>query len=427
VKVLVIGSAISGRVALGLLEHQGHETVVYDRDPKSLIGLEGRRETHGGDWHAELLQGVDLVVVSPGVPEHVAPIQDSLAAGLPVWSEMELASRYVDAPLIAITGTNGKTTATDLAAEMLSTSGLRTRALGNIGLPLSDAVGGEWDVLVVEASSFQLRFIDEFHPEVSVLLNLAPDHLDWHGSYDAYVAAKARIWENQDSSDVLIFDADDPGAAQAVADTQVPRVEVSGLRRPHGGSGPDAEKMYFGAASLDLSSMKASDPAFLVDIAAAGEAALAMGASIDAVMEVARDYKPGRHRRQEIGRWDGVLWVNDSKATNPHAAVAAIRSYPSVILIAGGRNKGLDVAAVAREPSVRHVIGIGETGQEIVDAAASGTVAADLAEAVAAADEWAGEGDTVLLSPACASFDMFDSYIERGDVFTAAVRDRKEE
>ncbi len=425
-KVLVIGSAVSGRVALGLLEHEGHETVAYDADPRSLVGLEGRRQTHGGDWDPKLLRGIDLVVVSPGVPEHAAPIQDSLSAGLPVWSEMELAARHIDAPLIAITGTNGKTTTTDVAAEMLSASGLRTRALGNIGLPLSDAVDGDWDVLVVEASSFQLRFIDEFHPEVSVLLNLAPDHLDWHGTFDAYAAAKARIWENQDSNDVLIFDGDDAGAAEAVADVRVPRVEVSGSRRPHGGSGPEDGKLWIGAAALDLSSMQASSPAFLVDIAAAGEAALATGATPEAVLEVARDYKPGRHRRQEIGSWGGVLWVDDSKATNPHAAVAAIRSYPSVVLIAGGRNKGLEVAPVAQEASVRYVIGIGEAGQEIVDAAKAGTVAANLEEAVAVADGWAAKGDTVLLAPACASFDMFDSYVQRGDLFANAVRRLKE-
>ncbi len=426
-RVLVIGSAVSGRVAVGLLEHEGHETAVYDADPRSLIGLEGRRQTYGGDWDSQLLHGVDLVVVSPGVPEHAAPIQDSLGAGLPVWSEMELASRHINAPLIAITGTNGKTTATGLTAEMLSTSGRRARAVGNIGLPLSDAVGGEWDVLVVEASSFQLRFIDEFHPEVSVLLNLAPDHLDWHGSFDAYAAAKARIWENQESDNVLIFDADDEGAARAVADVQVPQVEVSGSRRPHGGSGPEEGRLWIGGAGLDLSAMQATDPAFLVDVAAAGEAALYMGAAPDAVIEVAREFKPGRHRRQEIGNWDGVLWVNDSKATNPHAAIAAVRSYPSVVLIAGGRNKGLEVAAVAQEPSVRYVIGIGEAGREMVDAGVAGTVASNLTEAVAIADGWATEGDTVLLAPACASFDMFESYVERGDAFATTVRRLKEE
>ncbi|MCU0281286.1 MAG: UDP-N-acetylmuramoyl-L-alanine--D-glutamate ligase [Acidimicrobiia bacterium] len=312
-----------------------------------------------------------------------------------------------------------------MAVAMLQASGRRAAAVGNIGVPLSDAVGGEWDALVVEASSFQLRFTEAFRPRAAVLLNVAPDHLDWHGDFTAYLEAKARIHRNQGPGDLLVYDADDPGARRAVAGARSRLLPVSGLRRPAGGSGPEAGRLWLGEVPLDLGD-RAADPIFLVDAAAAGSAALEMGATPDGVAEALRSFRPPHHRREEVGRWGGVAWVDDSKATNPHAAVAAIRAFGSVVLIAGGRNKGLDVASICAEPGLRHVIGIGEAGPEMVAAARSGTLAGSLEEAVALADALARPGDTVLLAPGCASFDMFRSYAHRGDEFAAAVRRRKE-
>jgi UDP-N-acetylmuramoylalanine--D-glutamate ligase len=423
-RVLVVGSAVSGRAALRLLQSRGHEVVVYDRDPDG--GADLAAETHRGEWNPALLGTVELIVPSPGVPEHGPPIADALRAGIPVWSELELAARHLDVPLVAVTGTNGKTTVTRVAADMLAASGKRVAAVGNIGDPLCDAVGEEWDVLVVEASSFQLRFIDTFHARVAVLLNVAPDHLDWHGGFDAYLDAKARIHENQDPGDVIVFDADDAGATRAVAGAASRPVPVSGNRRPLGGSGPESGKLWMGSASVDVEALGVADPAYLVDLAAAGVAALEMGAEPEAVVRTAEAFRPGKHRRDPVGEWSGVTWVNDSKATNPHAAVASIRAYPSVVLIAGGRNKALDVAAIAREPSVRYVIGLGEEGPAVVAAAVEGELAGDMAEAVAVADRVARQGDTVLLAPGCASFDMYGSYGERGDHFAELVRGLKE-
>lgn len=424
-RVLLIGAAVSGRAALHLLESDGWEVLVYDADPAAVADLSGDRRVYGGGWTPGLLAGIDLVVTSPGVPPHAPPLADSLAAGVPIWGELELAARHLDADLLAVTATNGKTTITQMATAMLAASGRRVAAVGNIGVPLSEAVGGAWDALVVEASSFQLRFIDSFHPRVAVLLNVAPDHLDWHGDFPAYLAAKASIHRNQGEGDLLVFDDEDPGAREAVAAARARRAPVSGRRRPRPGSGPEGGRLWLGEVAVDLAGVRSSDPIFLVDAAAAGIAALELGATAEGITRALCDFRPPRHRREEVGTWEGVAWVDDSKATNPHAAIAAIRAYPSVILIAGGRNKGLDVAAISGEDRLRHVIGIGEAGPEMVAAAREGTLAADLEEAVEVADRLARPGDTVLLAPGCASFDMFHSYAHRGEVFTAVVRARK--
>jgi len=425
-KVLLLGAAVSGRAALRLLEAEGHRVAVYDADPAALEGLGDGRRTHGGAWDAALLEGVDLVVTSPGIPEHARPLRDALAAGLTVWGELELAARHLRVPLLAVTATNGKTTITRMAVTMLQASGRRAAAVGNIGVPLADAVGGDWEVLVVEASSFQLRFTEAFHPRAAVLLNVAPDHLDWHGDFDSYLAAKARLHRRQGPDDLLVFDVDDAGAQRAVTGARARLCPVSGQRRPAGGSGPEGGRLWVGDVSVAVPVDHAADPIFLVDAAAAGTAAREVGADAAGIEAALHAFEAPRHRRELVGRWAGVAWVDDSKATNPHAAVAAIRAHAPVILIAGGRNKALDVAAISAEPGLRHVIGIGEAGPEMVEAAAAGTVAAGMEEAVALADRLAQSGDTVLLAPGCASFDMFHSYAHRGDAFAAAVRRLKE-
>jgi UDP-N-acetylmuramoylalanine--D-glutamate ligase len=361
------------------------------------------------------------------VPEHAPPIQDSLNAGIPLWSELELGFRHVEAPIAAVTGTNGKTTVTDLAARMLQASGLRAAAVGNIGDPLSAVAGEPWDALAVEASSFQLRFVDTFHARVAVLLNLAPDHLDWHGSFQAYATAKARILERQTDDDLVVFDADDPGAVTAVVGVRAARrLPVSGLALPAGGWGPVDDLLVLGDLKIPLETMPRTDAVMLVDVAAAAAAARHLGATADGIREAATGYAAGPHRRQVVGVWDGVTWIDDSKATNPHAALAAIRDHDSVVLIAGGRNKGLDVSSIPLEPNLRLVVAIGEAASELAGAGGPVKVADSLEEAVAIADETARPGDTVLLAPGCASFDMFRSYAERGERFAAIVRSRKE-
>ena len=424
-RVLVLGAAVSGRAALRLLEGEGHEVALHDTDPGALAGLEAGRTAVGGPWESRLLEGIDLVVPSPGIPEHAAPIQEALAAGLPVISELELAASRLSVAYAAVTATNGKTTITTAAADMIGAAGGRAAAVGNIGDPLCDAVGGPWEALVIEASSFQLRFIQDFHPAAAVLLNVAPDHLDWHGSFEAYLEAKAMIHHNQGPDDLLVFDADDAGAVTAVRGAESRLVPVSGSHREAGG-GPEGGNLWIGDIAVELAGLSTGDPVFLADLTAAGLIALEMGATVESVSEVACSFTPGRHRREIVGTWDGVAWVDDSKATNPHAALAAVRAYPSVILIAGGRNKGLDVTPIVLEPSVTHVITLGEEGPAILAAAREASPAADMAEAVAIADRLSHPGDTVLLAPGCASFDMYASYGERGDHFASLIRERKE-
>ena len=215
-RTLVVGAGISGRAAAALAAAQGDDVLVYDRNPDAVAGLAGAFAVAAGEWSNDLLARIDRVVASPGVPERAPEVRDALAVGIPVISEIELGARVIQAPLVAVTGTNGKTTVTQLIADMLVADGRRAAAVGNIGMPLSSVSDASWDVLVVEVSSFQLRFVDQFHPEVGVLLNIAPDHLDWHGSLSAYAAAKANLFRNQGPGDVLIYDDDDPGASEAV-------------------------------------------------------------------------------------------------------------------------------------------------------------------------------------------------------------------
>lgn len=417
-RTLILGGAVSGSAAARLAARIGYRVVVYDANPAvtQSVLTEGFSAI-GGPWDPSLLTGMELVVASPGIPERAAPITDALEAGIPVWSELEFASRHVDAPIIAITGTNGKTTVTGLVADMLKASGMRAIAAGNIGLALSDVAGGTWDAVAVEASSFQLRFIDEFRPSISVFLNLAPDHLDWHVSFGAYGAAKARIFENQSGGDVLVFNGGDPEVAALAGRAGIRKIDFSG--------GPGLEHA---GAHIPSEAFPVEDAAFVDDLRAAGIAALEAGASASAVETIIGGFTTGHHRRELVGVWQGVTWVNDSKATNPHAAVASASSFPSVVLIAGGRNKGLDLAPVATVDTVHHLVLIGESAPELAAAAGEKPVvmASTMEEAVAIADGIAASGDTVLLAPGCTSWDMYPSYAARGDEFAELVRKRKE-
>ena len=425
--VLVVGAGISGHGAARLARRRGMEAVVYDRDPGALSDLaeEGFR-TRGGEWTTDALQGAELVVLSPGVAEHSSPVQDAIAAGLDVWSELEFASRHTDLPIVAVTGTNGKTTTTTLVSDMLTRSGQKAATAGNIGTALSHVVDEPWEVLVVEASSFQLRFIESFRPNIAVVLNVAEDHLDWHRSIAAYRESKARICENQRDDDLLVFGADDQGATLIASRARARTRPVSGRHFPKEGAGVEEGHLHLGDLALPIGVLAVSDPAYLVDLAAAGVAALEAGADLAAVETALLAFRPGAHRRAVVGEWQGILWVDDSKATNPHAAIASIRSFPSVVLLAGGRNKGLDLTGMVRQPNLKAVVALGEARDEIVEAALVQSVAADsIEEAVALAFGLADPGDTVLLAPGCASFDMFASYAARGEAFGSAVRSRE--
>ncbi len=424
-KTLVLGAGISGKAAAGLAQRLGHDVVVFDQDEHAAAVLGGSgMAIRGGHWDARLLAGVDTVVTSPGIPEHAAMIVDTLSAGVPLCSELEFASRYATAPLLAVTGTNGKTSAVSATTAMLEASGAKVCSAGNIGTALSDVAQDAWDVIVVEASSFQLRFAESFHPSGAAILNVTPDHLDWHRDFDAYLDAKRQITANQDAGDLLAYGADDEGARHASSGSVARTVPISGDRVPRSGAGVDNGRLRIEGADFDAPDL---GPDFLTDLVAAAVLARHGGATEAGIRKGLESFRPLPHRRATVGIWNGVRWVDDSKATNPHAAVAAAASFRSVVLIAGGRNKGLDLSPMADMPTVRHVITMGESGDELgalFDSARVSAVAT-MEDAVAAADELVRAGDTVLLAPGCASFDMFASYAQRGEAFREMVLRRK--
>lgn len=425
-RVLVLGAGISGLAAARLARRQGMTVTIYDESPpQAAVGLD--LGLASGAWDPVLLTGIDLVIASPGFSERSRPVVEVLESGLPIVSEIEFAYRHVKSPIAAITGTNGKTSVTEATAAMLDASGLDAPATGNIGAPLSDFTDAGYDALIVEVSSFQLRFTETLHPEAAAITNVAVDHLDWHGSPQAYRAAKARIYANQTGTDLLVYDADDEGASMLAADAPSRLFPVSGRRLPAGGGGLDGRALVVGDVVVDVTDLKSQDPTHLVNLACAGALALRMGATPDGVARGAIEFQPGAHRRCIVAESGGITWINDSKATNPHAAIASIRAHGPVILIAGGLAKGIDLTPLVQENNVEMIIGIGEAGPGLVALAGDrGRLAGTLEIAVEMAAGAAVAGDTVLLAPGCASFDQFSSYGARGDRFAELVDERLE-
>jgi UDP-N-acetylmuramoylalanine--D-glutamate ligase len=421
VNTLILGAGVSGSAAAHLAAELGHSVSVYDRLSQATLPLRDQGyAVHSGAWADRLLKNIGLIVVSPGFPEHSEPVQHSLAAGIETISELEFGARQLSVPYVAVTGTNGKTTVTRATADMLNASGVSAVAAGNIGFPICGLGTEPAAVVVLEASSFQLRFIDQFHPVAAGITNVAADHLDWHGTIAEYSAAKARVFENMTADDLVVFDIDDVGARGLSAQSRCRTMPVSGITVPEGGIGPDAGALVIGGEHLPLST---DDPSYVADLGIAAAMARSVGARTDGIARVLASFAPGAHRRRMVGTKDGIAWIDDSKATNPHAARAAAAAYDNVVLLAGGRNKDLDLSTITTE-SVRHVIAFGEAATEVASGAdVPVTVVATLEDAVGAARRVAQQGDTVLLAPGCASFDEFESYAARGDRFAELVAD----
>ena len=425
-KALVVGYGVTGQaVERHLLAAGWHVVVVDDR----ATGERVVTAPEPGTLRA-LVADADLVVPSPGVP-FAHPVYGLAAqSGVPVLSEIELAFRELQGlPLVAVTGTNGKTTVTTLIAAMLHRGGISAVAAGNIGLPLIDAVGRA-EVVVAEVSSFQLRYTEEFRPDVAVWLNLSEDHLDWHPDVADYAAAKAKVWANQRPGDVAVVNAEDP-AVMAAARTAPGRVVTFGV-----GAGGDADWRVAdgwltspeGRQVAAVADLPRALPHDLANDLAALAAVAPFGIPDADCRAVLAEFEGLPHRVQLVSDAGGVRWYDDSKATTPASVVAALQGFPSVVLIAGGRNKGLDMGVLRHAAGpVRAVVAIGDAAAEV--AAAFGglvpvTVAHSMDEAVDAAARAARPGDAVLLSPGCASFDWYGSYAERGDDFVRAVNER---
>jgi len=436
-RAVVVGAGVAGTGAARALLAEGATVLLTEARPEtqvsSLAELEGSGvEVRAGGHDPGHLDQATLVVTGPGVPPHAEVLRWARDRGLPVWGEMELGARLARAPYIAVTGTNGKTTVTSLIEAALRAAGRDAVACGNIGLSFPEAAREARDILVVEVSSFQLALQESFHPVISVLLNVAPDHLDWHGSFEAYADAKARIHALQTATDVHVGNGDDPIAA-ALSSTA-----TCELRWFRGGPPDDGEVGYHGeelVARIDgihrLGRIEPVLSGYREDAAAAAAVALAAGVEPAAVAAALRSFRPGPHRGEVVAIVDGVRFVDNSKATNVHAAAAAIDGAGSAVLIAGGRAKGADLSPLRTHAGdLRAVVAIGESARRVVevfDGVALTSTAASIEEAVREAFATARPGDTVLLAPACASWDQFRDYAERGDRFAAAARSLRAE
>lgn len=425
-RYLILGSSLTGLVdAARLAVIDGHEVLAFDAEqPGVPDDLAGSVTVLPAMWAVSHLDGVDRVVTSPWFPETAPPLSDVLEAGIDVVTEAGFGLEHLALPVVGVTGTNGKTTVTEVTTAMLRASGIDAISAGNIGTPVSAISDDDAELLVLELSSYQLRFLPDLRVTAAALLNLAEDHLDWHGSMTAYVEAKARILTDQ-SDAVYAYNDDDDVVVEAVRGRSGRLVPVSGTRVPDGGNGFAGGSLVIDGHRVPVAT---DDPTYRFDLAVAATLALAAGASIEGIAEVSKGFTPGPHRREVVGERSGVVFINDSKATNPHAAIAAALTHESVVLLAGGRNKGLDLHPITEVDTVRVIVAFGESGPDIA-ASASGPVilVPDLRAAVDAAIEVAVPGDTVLLSPGCASFDEFSSYEERGHAFKELVLERIEE
>jgi len=441
-RVAVIGLGHSGQSALRLLADLGARVAVADQKPESELAsavggiADCGLELYGGGAYERALSGADLVLISPGVPLALDPIQKARSAGLRLMGELELASRYLTGKLIAVTGTNGKSTTVTLIGELLRAAGYDPFVGGNLGTPLAEAAlasvhGRQWDFAVAEVSSFQLETIESFHPWIGAILNITPDHLDRYSSFQAYAAAKERLFENQTAEDYSILNADDPGLA---------RFPPRSLGRPVQFSRKGPVKGVFVQGEQIVSNLggELEEVVRITDLqlrgghnlenamAATAVAALA-GCSREVISRGLREFRGLEHVMEVVRVFRGVTYINDSKGTNVDATIKALESLPGpVILIAGGREKGGQYPGLADAVSgkVKQVIVIGEARaalRQLLKGVTAVTDATGLADAVQKGASLAVPGDTVLLSPVCASFDMFKDYRDRGRQFKERV------
>ncbi len=429
-KIGVLGLGVSGRSAANFLAARGARVCAFDER-----GADAIDDLASVDSRVDRALGVpfpnlddfDLLVPSPGIPPHRYRSHTGR-----VWGDIELAYQAIAAPIIAVTGTNGKSTTVLLIEAMLRAAGARARAVGNLGSPALELVGEPLDFAILEVSSFQLETTESFRPDVGVLLNISPDHLDRHGSFEAYAKAKDRLFVNQRESDSAIFNLDDPIVA---ARTNTTRGRVFGFR----GSGAVARGAFFDTGAVVLCDPPAAPLRIALDgmrldgqhnrenVIAAFAAVAAAGVDPVAASSALPTFSGLAHRCEFVAEVDGVRYVNDSKATNPGAAMRSVTGFTEkVVWIAGGRDKGLGFselvdAAVGR---VRAALVIGEATEKLQVALANRVeviAAESIEDAVARAAKIARPGDVVLLSPACASHDQFRNFEERGERFKAAV------
>ena len=439
-KVLVVGMARTGIAAVKFLKGKGSLVTTTEVKPKeemkeaveALRGMNVSEEWGGHQTETFLKQ--DLIVASPGVDLNIEPVQKAIQHGVRVISEIELACRFIHVPIIAVTGTNGKTTTTLLIGEMLREDGKKVGVGGNVGEPLILFADGkdQWEVLVVEISSFQLEAIEDFRPRISVLLNITEDHLDRYPSYGDYIEAKVRIFANQNSEDLAILNRDDPIVMQFGEKVKAKKVLFSLKEKPGEGAFSNGQtiSLRLGKKGEEYSLAKTPLKGIhnVENMMASLTAARIFGCSKKSIQTVLDRFKGLEHRLEFVREIEGVRFYNDSKGTNVGSVVKSLLSFPEpVILIAGGKDKNGDLSPLKEliQKRVKHLILIGEAKERMnreLGKLTDTVMAKTMEEAVLLAHQKAKAGEVVLLSPACSSFDMFKDYKERGMVFKEAVK-----
>ena len=442
--VLVAGMARSGLSAAKLLYRLGARVIVYDKkkhDEVSDLVEELESAIHCefclGEEPDKLLGQIDLIVLSPGIPTDVPFLVKAKSIGIKVISEVELAYQYCKAPILAITGTNGKTTTTTLLGEIIKASGITTHVVGNIGVPFTAKVEEikSSDIAVVEISSFQLQTVEEFRPWISLMLNLTPDHLDRHKTMEDYLATKARIFENQIEGDFLILNGEDPLVKELKPDNGSKVFFFSSLRTLEEGAWVENGQIMINIGKGALTICPVERVAIpgshnLENALAAALAAALAGVESKLIAKVLKEFPGVEHRIEKVDTIDGVVYYNDSKGTNPESSIKAIEAMKgSIILIAGGFDKKASYANLidAFGGKVKELVLLGETAETIAAAAKEKGfnnihMTKTIEEAVEKSCALSYPGWNVLLSPACASWDMFKDFEERGRVFKEAVK-----
>lgn len=436
-KVLVVCAGISGKAACQLLLDDGKEVILFDQNEEVLKNID-MKVTTLSQIDKSILSGVDLMVVSPGVPVDRG-IVDELAGILqvPIWGEIELGFHYCKAPILGITGTNGKTTTTALLGEIMTKCGYHTRVGGNIGKAFCEYAHeiSKEEVVVLELSSFQLETIHHFRPKVAALLNITPDHLDRHLTMDNYGKAKLRITENQQSEDVFILNLEDEGTRSFDISTHANVLYFSTKQKPKKGMYLKEGSLYYvddgERKLLDVEDLQVLGLHNYENVMVASLMAISFGADFEQVAKACKAFKAVEHRIEYVGEYKGVKFYNDSKATNPDAAIKGIQAMErETILIGGGYDKDADYELwlEAARTKIKHLILMGATAPKILETASKlGIKKVSLVENMEEAFELilgllTGK-EAVLLSPACASWGMYKNFEERGHHFKAIVNE----
>lgn len=443
-KVTVAGAARSGIAAARLLAKKGFSVFLTDSNPESKIDkafvedIKNSGIKYEFGVHSEKAYDADIMVVSPGVPQNSAIIQKALSKRIEVISEIEAASWYCKGKVIAITGTNGKTTTTTLIGELFKDAGYKTFVCGNIGIAFSDIVEqtDESSIVVLETSSFQLDNIKKFKPFISILLNVTPDHLDRYDSFEKYMESKMRITENQNAGDHFVFNYDDvlvrKSAFKVNANKSAFSLHHSVKKESGNGAYINNHDLiyyyYMGEENIiDTQKLIIKGEHNVYNAMASVISAKIFGIEKEFIKKTLENFKGVEHRLEFVRELDGIKYYNDSKATNVNSVWYALKGFnEKLVLILGGKDKGNDYSQIEKEAieHCKHIIAIGSSKQKVYDffnGKISTEIADDMADAVEKGRKAASKGDVVLLSPACASFDMFDNYEHRGRVFKDLV------